>query len=227
MLAATLSANYGIYGPAFELGEQHAARAGQRGVPRLGEVRAADWDLERPGHACATLITRVNRDPPRAPGAAAQRAAAVPRDRQRPAARLQQEQRRIGRDVILCVVNLDSATRPGRACSSSTWTRSGSPATAVRGATTCSTARASRWQRARALRRSIRSIRAPDLRVRARPLAETPVTATEPPARRHDPGSRRGRRAATRSGTRTRSSTSCTSARSSTATATASATSRA
>ena len=49
VLAATLAANYGIYGPAFELLEHDAARAGQRGVPRLGEVRASRWDLERPG----------------------------------------------------------------------------------------------------------------------------------------------------------------------------------
>ena len=41
VLAATLSANYGIYGPAFELHGERAARARQRGVPRLGEVPAA------------------------------------------------------------------------------------------------------------------------------------------------------------------------------------------
>ena len=39
VLAATLGANYGIYGPAFELLRARAARAGQRGIPRLGEVR--------------------------------------------------------------------------------------------------------------------------------------------------------------------------------------------
>ena len=38
VLAATLSSSYGIYGPAFELRRAHAARAGQRGVPRLREV---------------------------------------------------------------------------------------------------------------------------------------------------------------------------------------------
>ena len=40
VLAATAAANYGIYGPAYELHGAHAARAGQRGVPALGEVRA-------------------------------------------------------------------------------------------------------------------------------------------------------------------------------------------
>ena len=38
VLAATLGANYGIYGPAFELGENRAVRAGQRRVSRFGEV---------------------------------------------------------------------------------------------------------------------------------------------------------------------------------------------
>ena len=39
VLAATLAANYGMYGPAFELGENRAARRRQRGIPRLREVR--------------------------------------------------------------------------------------------------------------------------------------------------------------------------------------------
>ena len=38
LLAATLGANYGIYGPAFELGENAPERARQRGVSQLGEV---------------------------------------------------------------------------------------------------------------------------------------------------------------------------------------------
>ena len=42
VLAATLSSNYGIYGPAYELMRAHAARSRDRGVPRLGEVPAAD-----------------------------------------------------------------------------------------------------------------------------------------------------------------------------------------
>ena len=41
ILAATLSANWGIYGPAFELLEHRAVRARLGGVPRLGEVPGA------------------------------------------------------------------------------------------------------------------------------------------------------------------------------------------
>ena len=40
-LAATLAASYGIYGPAYELLEHEAMRAGFRGVPRFREVPAA------------------------------------------------------------------------------------------------------------------------------------------------------------------------------------------
>ena len=49
VLAATLGASYGIYGPAFELREHAAARAGQRGVPRLGEVPAPPLGPRRAG----------------------------------------------------------------------------------------------------------------------------------------------------------------------------------
>ena len=66
VLAATLSPNYGIYGPAFELRRARAVRAGQRGVPRLREVPAAPLGPRRARTACATLIARVNADPPRA-----------------------------------------------------------------------------------------------------------------------------------------------------------------
>ena len=38
VLAATLGANYGIYGPAFELLEDPAARARQRRVSQFGKI---------------------------------------------------------------------------------------------------------------------------------------------------------------------------------------------
>ncbi len=47
VLAATLSANYGIYGPAFELLEHLPREPGSRGVPRLGEVPAAPLGSRR------------------------------------------------------------------------------------------------------------------------------------------------------------------------------------
>ncbi len=53
VLAATLTANYGIYGPAFELMRARSRRPRQRGVPRLREVPAAQWDLVAAGLAGA------------------------------------------------------------------------------------------------------------------------------------------------------------------------------
>ena len=61
LLAATLSANYGIYGPAFELMESAPARAGHRGIPRLGEVSAASLGLRFRLDSLWPLIARVNR----------------------------------------------------------------------------------------------------------------------------------------------------------------------
>ena len=69
VLAATLGANYGIYGPAFELVRAAARVPGSRGVPRLGEVPAAPLGPRRPGQP-ARADRAGQRDPPREPGAA-------------------------------------------------------------------------------------------------------------------------------------------------------------
>ena len=100
VLAATLAADYGIYGPAFELGEHVAARAGQRGVPRLGEVPAPPLGPRRAATAFAPLIAPVNRDPAREPGPAAQRrrCASTPIDNDA-AARVHQAQPRTASDA--------------------------------------------------------------------------------------------------------------------------------
>ena len=49
-LAATLAANYGIYGPAFELGENRAVRSGSEEYldSEKYEIRSRDWN--RPGN---------------------------------------------------------------------------------------------------------------------------------------------------------------------------------
>ena len=60
----------------------HAARSRQRGVPRLREVRGAPLG-PRAARQPAPPDRPGERDPPRAPGAAARRHAAVPRRRQR------------------------------------------------------------------------------------------------------------------------------------------------
>ena len=68
VLAATLGASYGIYGPAFELQEHVAARAGLRGVPRLGEVRDSTLG-PRPPRQPRRPDRSGERDPPGPPRA--------------------------------------------------------------------------------------------------------------------------------------------------------------
>ncbi|HVC93737.1 MAG TPA: alpha-1,4-glucan--maltose-1-phosphate maltosyltransferase [Pirellulales bacterium] len=60
VLAATLSANYGIYGPAFELCEREALQPGSEEYLNSEKYEMRTWDLARPGNL-AGLITRVNR----------------------------------------------------------------------------------------------------------------------------------------------------------------------
>ena len=91
-------ASYGIYGPAFELVEHVAARAGQRGVPRLGEVPAPALGPRRDPTACAPLIARGQRGS----AASTRRCSATSGlrfhdDRQRRAARLQRSAPRTAR----------------------------------------------------------------------------------------------------------------------------------
>jgi starch synthase (maltosyl-transferring) len=58
-LAATLGANYGIYGPAFELGENRAVRAESEEYLDSEKYQVRTWDLDSPANL-AELITRVN-----------------------------------------------------------------------------------------------------------------------------------------------------------------------
>ena len=60
VLAATLAASYGIYGPAFELGEHRPREAGSEEYLDSEKYQLRHWDLERPD-SLAPLITRVNR----------------------------------------------------------------------------------------------------------------------------------------------------------------------
>jgi starch synthase (maltosyl-transferring) len=59
ILAATLGANYGIYGPAFELCENVPVRAGSEEYLNSEKYQIRHWDLSA-GHSIAPLITRVN-----------------------------------------------------------------------------------------------------------------------------------------------------------------------
>lgn len=60
VLAATLSANYGIYGPAFELVEHRGLKPGSEEYLDSEKYQLRQWDL-RAEHSLAPLITLVNR----------------------------------------------------------------------------------------------------------------------------------------------------------------------
>jgi starch synthase (maltosyl-transferring) len=59
-LAATLSASYGIYGPAFELGEHRPREIGSEEYLDSEKYQQRQWDLER-ADSLAPFIARLNR----------------------------------------------------------------------------------------------------------------------------------------------------------------------
>jgi len=59
ILAATLGASYGIYGPAFELCEGRAVREGSEEYLDSEKYQVRVWDIDNPG-SLRNLITRVN-----------------------------------------------------------------------------------------------------------------------------------------------------------------------
>ena len=60
VLAATLSANWGIYGPAFEVVEQRAIRPGSEEYLDSEKYQTRQWDLDSPD-SLEPLITKLNR----------------------------------------------------------------------------------------------------------------------------------------------------------------------
>ena len=60
VLAATLAASYGIYGPAFELAEHVAREPGSEEYLDSEKYQLRRWDLDRPD-SLAELIARINR----------------------------------------------------------------------------------------------------------------------------------------------------------------------
>jgi starch synthase (maltosyl-transferring) len=59
VLATTLTANYGIYGPAFELGENTPAKPGSEEYLNSEKYEIKRWDLQNPA-SLKPLITRLN-----------------------------------------------------------------------------------------------------------------------------------------------------------------------
>jgi starch synthase (maltosyl-transferring) len=109
ILAATLTANYGIYGPAFEL-MLHEARPGAEEYLDNEKYQIHHWDL-RQTHSLAEMIARINRIRHEHP--------ALQQDRSFTIHHVDNEQmmafsKRRDDDVVLTVVNLD--TRWTQAC---------------------------------------------------------------------------------------------------------------
>ncbi len=59
VLAATLAASYGVYGPAFELGEHEPRHSGSEEYLHSEKYEIRDWDLDRPD-SLAPLLGRLN-----------------------------------------------------------------------------------------------------------------------------------------------------------------------
>jgi starch synthase (maltosyl-transferring) len=66
VLAATLSSNYGIYGPAFEIGEHRALRQGSEEYLDSEKYEQRAWDLDDPDslRPLIALVNRARRDNP-------------------------------------------------------------------------------------------------------------------------------------------------------------------
>jgi starch synthase (maltosyl-transferring) len=60
LLAATLGANYGVYGPAFELTEHRPVRSGSEEYLDSEKYQLRSWDLDRPD-SLRDIIKLVNR----------------------------------------------------------------------------------------------------------------------------------------------------------------------
>ena len=146
--------SYGIYGPAFELWSTRRA-ARRRGVPRLGEVPGPRTGTSTRRTACAPLIARVNRDPPRATRRCSDNAALrFHADRQRQLLCYSQARRRRRRRRPRASSTSTRTTRR-RAGSTSTSTRSGiDPATSRSRSHDLLGGARYRWQRRAQLRRA-------------------------------------------------------------------------
>ena len=105
VLAATLSASYGIYGPAFELGEHVAREPGSEEYLDSEKYQIRHWDLDQPG-SLRPVIARLNRI--RRENPALQHDWSLRfHDTDNPALLCYSKSSADGRNVIMAVVNLD------------------------------------------------------------------------------------------------------------------------
>jgi starch synthase (maltosyl-transferring) len=110
ILAATLTANYGIYGPPFELME-HVARPGAEEYLDNEKYELRDWDLDAP-HSLAELIARVNRIRNDHPALQQDRSFALHHVDNEALFAYSKRCPRTG-DTVLCIVNVDPEWKQG------------------------------------------------------------------------------------------------------------------
>ena len=104
MLAATLSSNYGIYGPAFELSEPRAVRPGGEDYLDSEKYQLRHWERDDPDSLrdLIALVNAARRDNP-----ALQRTADIRFHETGNDELLAYSKRRDSDDVVICVVSLD------------------------------------------------------------------------------------------------------------------------
>ena len=105
ILAATLGASYGIYGPAFELCVNNPRETGSEEYLDSEKYEIKNWDLNQPGNL-TDLIARVNRIRRENPALQSNEQPGVSSGGQRADHRLQQDHGELD-NIILTVVNLD------------------------------------------------------------------------------------------------------------------------
>jgi starch synthase (maltosyl-transferring) len=110
LLAATLTANYGIYGPPFELME-HVARPGAEEYLHNEKYELRHWDLDAP-HSLAELIARVNHIRRDHPALQQDRSFALHHVDNEALFAYSKRDPRSG-DTILCIVNVDPRWKHG------------------------------------------------------------------------------------------------------------------
>jgi starch synthase (maltosyl-transferring) len=110
ILAATLTANYGIYGPPFELME-HEARPGAEEYLDNEKYELRLWDLDAP-HSLAELIARINHIRNAHPALQQDRSFALHHVDNEALFAYSKRDPRSG-DTILCIVNVDPEWKQG------------------------------------------------------------------------------------------------------------------
>lgn len=105
VLAATLAANYGIYGPAFELMESEPREPGSEEYLDSEKYQIRDWDLARADDLRELVgrMNRIRRDHPALQGDRSLRFHAIDNDQLLAHSKAD----RGGSDVVLAIVNLD------------------------------------------------------------------------------------------------------------------------